>query len=105
MTIFLAILVSITFIFDFGMNRKEAFTKKKRRLYFVISNFVWYSVSVPLFLASILYSELQMWQWPYSLFIAISIFIYFTIHMVKGVLIYNCQEEPVILKQSNNSNN
>lgn len=104
MTIFLTILVLVTFVFDFGMNRKEAFTKKKRRLYFVVSNLVWYSVSGLLLYLSVSYPELQIWQMPYSLLVIIIIFPYFVIHTLKGMIIYNCQEDPMFSKQMNNSN-
>lgn len=92
MTIFLAILIGFSLYFDFS-NGKSAFVKKKRRVNFIISTFFWYSVSFSLLLLPILLPKLQIWQ--YNNVFAVIIYIYFAVHFFRGMIIYNCQEDPM----------
>jgi len=102
MIIYLLILIGFSLFFDF-LNGKSAFGKKKRRINFVISNLVWYTVCLSLLLLPILFPK--MWIWQYNDIFAGIIYIYFVFHFYRGLIIYNCQEKPVVLKQLNNLNN
>ncbi|MFA5749883.1 MAG: hypothetical protein WC895_01525 [Candidatus Shapirobacteria bacterium] len=94
MTIFLVVLVLISLFFDFGINMRESFTKRKRRLYFVISVLVWYSIMGFLIIEStILNPNLQIWYIPESLLIIFGVVIYFLIHFWRGLTIYNSEPE------------
>lgn len=90
MPVYLGIITLFALIFDI-MNGKESFGKKKRRVNFVVSNFVWYGVSIFFFFLYILSSMAVIWR--YSFWIGFFIYIYFIIHFYRGMIIYNCVEQ------------
>jgi len=103
MTIFLVILTLFFFAVDF-INALGAFGQKKRRLNFILSVFACYTVLIISFIGNILYSSLWIWNGPQCWLVIITLVVYFFIHACRGLKIYNCQEEPMVSKQMNNSN-